>query len=384
MVECAEVLRVAPEELVEPEEMSEFRKGHREARRLELPVVDWHTDYDAKAWELSVPLVLYELWPSTSGYQQLRSSWTSLDENERAAVGLPTSTAGHLGSTMALVPKLQSFFADTHNLVICGDESLAQTYGVGSEVLDGDLTISRACAPLSPEPAGQRTPETVLQYLALHYRNANLASLSEPLKEDPDAVCRLPSQVHGMSGSDWRLTLTGVGGVVDVSTTGLIRGLGDGYFTSEPWRARAASLGFSGPARIIHVPPTTEGHELALSALRKVATGTSIRIADPFADREQLERFGSLLYGARVLTGPRASQRGLADDWFRINAIEVRVLSSLHDRFIVGASAGAVMGTSLNGLGKRHSFLVIADAVMQHLLVETFEELWNGAIPISQ
>ena len=278
---------------------------------------------------------------------------------------------------------MQSFFADAHNIVICGDEFSARAKSICSEALDGPLTIARSYARVVPEPASSRSSQDVLNYVGLHYRDSNLQSLSAPLGETPNAVSRLPPQVHGLSGSDWRLTLVGSDGLADVCTVGLIRGLGDGYFTSEPWRTRAASSGFSAPARIIHVPPTVDGERLAFKELLK-AGKAPLRIADPYAGSDQLERFGDLLRGSRLLTGAKATERGITPDWLQNNSLDVRILPSLHDRFVTGSRIGVIMGASLNGLGKRHSFLVLIDAQMQQQLEQTFEELWAKGRPIDR
>src|SRR5690606_20530259 len=126
-----------------------------------------------------------------------------------------------------------------------------------------------------------------------------------------------------------------------------------------------------------------DGQELAFSELRKVCAGAPLRVADPFAASEQLHKLGGTLSGSRVITGAKSAQRRLAGSWPRQNAVDVRLLHSLHDRFIVGPRHGLIMGTSLNGLGKRHSFLVLTDATMRYQLAETFEQLWAAARPDS-
>jgi len=362
-----------------------FSGGQREARRLDLPVTDRHTGYDARAWNLGVPLIVYELWPDSTNYCRAMTVWHSLSTSERKALGLPTSSSGHLAATTVLIPKIQSFFADSENLVVCGGESEARRLAVYCEVEDGQLTIARASAPVAPESTSvvHSTENSPVEFVRIHYRDSNLESLGAAVGDSPDAVFRLPRQTHGLSGSDFRIGLLGSDGLVDTCRIGLIRGIGAGYFTSEPWRVRAASLGFSAPARVIHVPPTPEGCESAFSELRTMGVPASFKVADPYAESEYLERLGDLLPGTRLLTGSKKLQeRRITHDWSEAHQVEIRVLNNLHDRFMTGSRSAAIMGASFNGLGKQHSFLVIVDAIMQQELVRVFDDLWSKANPL--
>ena len=382
-VECLETALASPEDLFSPNDIREFERGHREARRVQLPVIDWHSEYDATAWQLAVPVVAYELWPSSPRYLNCLQEWNSLGPDEKAAVGVPRGAPGYLSSMIMLIPQVGSFFHGPHHLVVAGDQHLARTFAVFDETHDGPVTLGRVSSPLVPEPwpqefSGQDLP---LDRVRLHYRDANLCSLGEKLPETTPAVFRLPRSHHGLSGSDSTVGVVAQAGTVDICRTGLIRGLSQGYFTTEPWRARVASLGFSAPARVLYVPRSPEGADSAFSELRRLGTPGSLWIVDPYADTVTLERLQETLSGARLLTD-RKKSKGLTTDWLRRNAIEARCLANLHDRFIVGSRSAVLVGSSLTGLGNSHCFLVVVDAVMQSELVRVFEVLWNDAKPL--
>jgi hypothetical protein len=54
-------------------------------------------------------------------------------------------------------------------------------------------------------------------------------------------------------------------------------------------------------------------------------------------------------------------------------------MSKIHDRFVVGARHGFLVGYSLNGLGQQHSFIVELDNSMRLEVLNVFESLWSTA-----
>lgn len=378
-IECRETVLATVENLLGPDGSREFQHGQREARRVQLPVSDWHSEYDATAWKLRVPVIAYELWPSSSQYLEGLKIWDNLSPGEKAAVGLPQDTQGYLCCLAVLIPEIRTFFHGAHRLIVSGDEELARTFAVYDETHDGPVTLGRVSSGLVPEPwpAGVPSRALPLDYVQLHYRTGDLASLSADLPETSPTVFRLPRCHHGLSGSDSTAGIIAQNGTIDICRIGLIRGLGSGYLTSEPWRARVAPLGFSAPARVLHVPPTEEAASSAFVELRKLGTPKSFCIADPYATADQLERLQETLSGARLLTSRKA--KGITQEWLKGKDMEARYLCTLHDRFITGSRSAVLVGSSLNGLGKKHSFLVVVDAVMQAELARVFEDLWKSA-----
>lgn len=379
-VDCCEVTLSSPQELLSPGELQEFAKGRREARRVQLSVQDWHSEYDATAWALGVPTVAYELWPSASSYADSLELWQKLEHTERQAVGLPREWQGYLSSLVVLIPRIASFFCGPHHFVIAGDQQLARSFAVYDETHDGLVTLGRVASALLPQPWPKEFScrELPLEYVRLYYREPTLSALGQPLPEATSEVFRVPRCHHGLSGSDSTVGVVSQTGTVDICRIGLIRGLGQGYFTSEPWRERAASLGFSAPARVIHVPPNSEAADAAFIELASQGKPGSFSIADPYADAPQLERFQDKLRGARVITRSK-SAKNITAEWMSRNSVQVRTVSSLHDRFVIGSRSAALIGSSLSGLGQKHSFIVLVDAVMQSELASVFEDLWKHA-----
>jgi hypothetical protein len=353
-------------------------QGKLEVRRMLAPAKDWLGNISSEAWNLCLPLVIYEIWSDRESHGLAVSAWGELSENERSATGVPKTDAarGYVASTMILLPQMRPYFVGVDELVVPGGPEPVEQQHLVAEDTDGSVVLSRVAGPLMPEPWRELPVEEALAYISLRYPERSFAAMNlSSGAGHPDALARYPKgDAHGLSGSDFRITLVGKNQLVDVATVGLIRGLGGGYFTGEPWRERAPREGFSAPARVTHVPPTTSAADAAFAEL--IALQSPARIADPYGDDATLERLGDLLAGSRIIV---KKMHNVTPDWAKRRNVEVRVCSHLHDRFVIGRRGACLLGASLNGLGKQHSFIVMLDAAMQVHVAEVFELLWNAS-----
>lgn len=353
-----------------------------EARRVELPVSDWSGLVSADMWSLRVPSVMYELWPSAQVYEEACELWKQLTEAERSICD--AQHAGRLGSTIVFLPQRRPYFAAdsglTTHLVLPDPQTAWADLRVVSEVFDGEICISRSVGPLCPEPRRELAPPESLKYLDVRHVASSFAAMNSlDLTGPADAIAALPIDAHGWSGSDWRISVVGSHSC-DTVKFGLIRGGGGGYFTREPWRDRLPALGFSAPARVRYVPPSIDAATDAYKTLLRAKS--PLWICDPYAEPDALSPLAEILSRGRLLTAQgRIRSDGITEQWARDRGLEVRVRSKLHDRFIVGPADGFLIGTSLNGLGKKHTFLVELDAVLRKTVCDVFEELWNASEP---
>jgi len=62
-------------------------------------------------------------------------------------------------------------------------------------------------------------------------------------------------------------------------------------------------------------------------------------------------------------------------------SIEVRMAAStpLHDRYIIDDSRMLILGTSLNGFGKKQGFVVQAGADVRAVVLQGFDNMWLSA-----
>jgi hypothetical protein len=60
--------------------------------------------------------------------------------------------------------------------------------------------------------------------------------------------------------------------------------------------------------------------------------------------------------------------------------IEIRVTAAapLHDRYIIDNSKMLILGTSLNGFGKKQGFVVQAGDDVRAVVVQAFDNAWAG------
>ncbi len=367
--------------LLDDEVRGAIAKSSSEVRRVELLAHDWLGGFASEKWGLQTPCVVYEVWAEQERYEVARAAWETLEPDEQEAVGLPDEEEHYVGSTIVLMPQVTSYLYDVHRLVVAGSRDRLEGTYLFSEVMDGPRVLSRSSGRVRLDgrtsvPAGEE-----LAHLFVHFREPTLEALNQPVPRAGagDALVRLPEDLHGVSGSDWQLRLVGPGGLATGAAVGLIRGFGDGYLTSEPWHQRGPNLGFSAPAGVVHIQPIEGAREAAFEHLKR--SGGPFQLVDRYADQDSLAEFGPQLRGTCVLVGREGAER-IAAGWARSVGCEVRVADRLHDRLLVGPGRAFLLGTSLNGLGKKHSFLVSLDSVMRHEIKAVFEALWTDAAPL--
>jgi hypothetical protein len=206
-------------------------QGKLEVRRLVAPAKDGLGNISSEAWNLCLPLVIYEIWSDRESHGLAVSAWGELSENERAATGVPKTDAarGYVASTIILLPQMRPYFVGVDELVVPGGPEPVEQQHLVAEDTDGSVVLSRVAGPLMPEPWRELPVEEALAYISLRYPERSLAAMNlSSGAGHPDALARYPKQdAHGLSGSDFRITLVGKNQLVDVATVGLIRGLGE-------------------------------------------------------------------------------------------------------------------------------------------------------------
>jgi hypothetical protein len=115
----------------------------------------------------------------------------------------------------------------------------------------------------------------------------------------------------------------------------------------------------------------------------------TIRVCDAYLDNTTLEHLHALDKSVTIqlLTKNVESSgtlpRLLAAWKTEGRTLEVRVANSapLHDRYIIDDTAMLILGTSLNGFGKKQCFIIQTGPDVRAALVPVFDNLWNSAVP---
>jgi hypothetical protein len=356
------------------------RRPHRlsgnEIRRIVAPVSDWYGRTCAETFSLRIPLVVYEVWGTQGDRRTAYEAWSALSPPIRDGSGLNAALAPFLGSTVILLPQRRPYFVDVHNLVVPG---VWRDLLVVSEVLDGPTVLSQSAAPFAIIPRPTELPENGTRHMNVYEIGTEFAAANTLTIQKADTVAFIPRDAHGHSGSDWRVTIVGDGICAGVAV-GLIRGIGGGYFTTQPWLERSPDLGFSAPARVTHIPPSAGAADAAFQALLRA--GGPVAVCDPYAEAKSLARLGEMLRGGKLVTTKKRIDRGeITEAWAKSVGLTVHFSTSLHDRFVIGSLRSFLVGHSLNGLGSKHSFLVELDAVMRLRVQTVFDAIWQRAQP---
>lgn len=113
-----------------------------------------------------------------------------------------------------------------------------------------------------------------------------------------------------------------------------------------------------------------------------------LRLCDPYLDAATIEHLDRSPSGSSIqlLTqnvrdhGP---VRRLVAAMKQTRPIEVRITSGkLHDRYLIDDVGILILGASLNGFGKRQSFVIKAGADIRGQMVAWFDKLWTAATPL--
>jgi hypothetical protein len=115
----------------------------------------------------------------------------------------------------------------------------------------------------------------------------------------------------------------------------------------------------------------------------------TIRVCDAYLDNTTLEHLHALDKSVTIqlltknVKGSGTLPRLFAAWRTEGRSLEVRVASSapLHDRYIIDDGAMLILGTSLNGFGKKQCFIIQTGPDLRAALVPVFDNLWNSAVP---
>jgi len=114
-----------------------------------------------------------------------------------------------------------------------------------------------------------------------------------------------------------------------------------------------------------------------------------VRLCDPYLDQTSLLHLDAIRASTtlrfltfnitdtgpiRTLVAAFASKRVM---------LEIRKAHAavLHDRYIIAGNTVYILGTSLNGFGKKQCFIIRAGQSIAHSLTATFDDLWAKATP---
>lgn len=110
-----------------------------------------------------------------------------------------------------------------------------------------------------------------------------------------------------------------------------------------------------------------------------------IRVCDPYLDESSIEHLDSCSADVQYLTHnvkDSGRLRRTVGAFARPGrSIEIRTTkkSVLHDRYIIDKKSMLILGTSLNGFGKKQCFLIRAGQDMRSTMLAAFEEHWKSA-----
>jgi hypothetical protein len=114
-----------------------------------------------------------------------------------------------------------------------------------------------------------------------------------------------------------------------------------------------------------------------------------VRVCDAYLDSTTLEHLHAVdtTVPVKLLTKnvkDSGELRRLAAAWkAEGRTLEIRVDNSapLHDRYVIDDVSMLILGTSLNGFGKKQCFVVKAGPDIRSVLTPAFDTLWAGAAP---
>lgn len=132
---------------------------------------------------------------------------------------------------------------------------------------------------------------------------------------------------------------------------------------------------------VVLSPDNPFAYTQALRALSSVPTSM---LVDPYFRAEELMDVADFDNVERVLVGPQLKARELAvlaQGLAVVNnsrPMEIRVASSLHDRYMIPREGKALMlGMSVGGIGKKVGTLTTLGEVATHALREAHEKIWG-------
>lgn len=113
------------------------------------------------------------------------------------------------------------------------------------------------------------------------------------------------------------------------------------------------------------------------------------RVCDAYLDNTTLEHLHAIgpAVPVHLLTKnvkDTGTLRRLAVAWkSEGRTLEIRVAGAapLHDRYIIDDAQMVILGTSLNGFGKKQCFIIQAGPDLRLMVLPVFDNLWNAAPP---
>jgi len=151
-----------------------------------------------------------------------------------------------------------------------------------------------------------------------------------------------------------------------------------------------------GEERLIQAGPSVTLVDPA-NALQSVSTlhamlgslSGDVRVCDPYLDHVSVEHLHACSAKARVqfLTHSTRDEarirRLLAAATAEGRRIEIRAMStaSIHDRYLIDDTSMVILGTSLNGFGRKQCFVVRVGDDLRSLMALDFDRRWAGATP---
>lgn len=105
-----------------------------------------------------------------------------------------------------------------------------------------------------------------------------------------------------------------------------------------------------------------------------------IRVCDPYLDHATVEHLDACPAGSeiRLLTFNVRDSGQLRRLLAVARRLSVRTAAAnvLHDRYAIDDTSMTILGTSLNGLGKKQAFVIKAGPDIRQAMMSTFDRLW--------
>ena len=139
------------------------------------------------------------------------------------------------------------------------------------------------------------------------------------------------------------------------------------------------------PTQISFVDPAKAVQNVV--TLHDTLSGMSgrVRVCDPYLDAASIEHLDSCKAEVQYLTHnirDSGRLRQLLTAYKKPGrSIEVRKIGKnvLHDRYIIDKNTMLILGTSLNGFGKKHSFMIRGGRDIRATMLKAFDGHWNAA-----
>jgi hypothetical protein len=151
---------------------------------------------------------------------------------------------------------------------------------------------------------------------------------------------------------------------------------------------RAGRERISAPASAVHFVDPTKAVQavLTLHDLLGQCSGV-VRVCDPYFDNVTLQHLDACAAATeiRVLTKNVKSSASLlalhAAFQTQGKNLQVRIVSAnvLHDRYIIDSNRMKILGSSLNGFGKKQCFVIEAGSDMRQAMLHVFDGHWGSA-----